>query len=346
MVRSTLYGGALGQKIVAQLQKLGGFHHARRSEEESADVGHADLDDVQGLSRVGAAAEQPGHRGARDAAHSRAVRSQGDGAELGDVSAPSDRSEEARVRRSHQVRRRRGPSDDSAEQMLSDRVHQRASQPYRSEARRRSVRSRRVRSARRARRSTSPWPTRTATWCRSSTACSTSSARASSCRAPASRCTIAGSGSRWTEGLPNTVAPGKRPFHTLIPAFVTKPGPTSAADGTGDDAVHELRADGRRDAGAGACAIPHQHLVFGMDVQEAMDAGRFRHESGARVIVESAIPRQRDRAAQGDGPRRDAREAVVVRREPGDHQACARATWPGRIRERMGTPRGTDEPAE
>src|SRR4029078_11608628 len=43
-----------------------------------------------------------------------------------------------------------------------------------------------------------------------------------------------GLGFTMTEGLPNTVAPGKRPFHTLIPAFVTKPGPTSAPDGTGD----------------------------------------------------------------------------------------------------------------
>jgi gamma-glutamyltranspeptidase/glutathione hydrolase len=31
-------------------------------------------------------------------------------------------------------------------------------------------------------------------------------------------------------------------------------------------------------------------LVFGQTVQEAMDVGRFRHESGARVIVEQAIP--------------------------------------------------------
>ena len=57
--------------------------HARRSEEESADVGDADLDDVQGLSHLGAAAEQPGHRDARDAPHPRPVRPQGDGPELG-----------------------------------------------------------------------------------------------------------------------------------------------------------------------------------------------------------------------------------------------------------------------
>ena len=32
------------------------------------------------------------------------------------------------------------------------------------------------------------------------------------------------------------------------------------------------------------------HLVFGMNVQEAMDAGRFRHMDSTRVIVEQAIP--------------------------------------------------------
>ena len=50
-------------------------------------------------------------------------------------------------------------------------------------------------------------------------------------------------------------------------------------------------------------------LVFGMNVQEAMDVGRFRHESGARVIVESADAGQRHRAAQGDGPRGEHRVA-------------------------------------
>ena len=30
-------------------------------------------------------------------------------------------------------------------------------------------------------------------------------------------------------------------------------------------------------------------LVFGMDVQHAMDVGRFRHMSGAHVIIEPAI---------------------------------------------------------
>ena len=32
------------------------------------------------------------------------------------------------------------------------------------------------------------------------------------------------------------------------------------------------------------------HLVFGMDVQAAMDAARFRHMDSTRVIVEPVLP--------------------------------------------------------
>jgi gamma-glutamyltranspeptidase/glutathione hydrolase len=84
-------------------------------------------------------------------------------------------------------------------------------------------------------------------------------------------------------GLPNTVAPGKRPFHTLIPGFVTR------------------TVDGREQAymsfglmGGGVQAQGHvqfllDHFVFGMDLQAAIDAARFRHYDGRRVALEAPI---------------------------------------------------------
>ncbi len=107
------------------------LRHARGSQEEPADVGDADLDDVQGLQGLGAAAEQPGDRGARDAADPRHIRLEVDGREHRAVSAPLDRSEEARLRRPRAVRRRRGPSHDSAEPDSLRSVHRRASEPHR-----------------------------------------------------------------------------------------------------------------------------------------------------------------------------------------------------------------------
>jgi gamma-glutamyltranspeptidase / glutathione hydrolase len=91
-------------------------------------------------------------------------------------------------------------------------------------------------------------------------------------------------------GLPNTVAPGKRPFHTLIPGFVTKPGATQSADGTGDEPYMSFGLMGGAMQAQGHAQFLINHLVFGMDVQSAMDAGRFRHMDGTRVLVESAIP--------------------------------------------------------
>jgi len=92
-----------------------------------------------------------------------------------------------------------------------------------------------------------------------------------------------------TPGLPNTVAPGKRPYHTLIPGFVTKPGPNSAADGTGDTPYMSFGLMGGAMQAQGHTQFLINHLVFGMDVQKAQDVARFRHMDSTRVIVETAI---------------------------------------------------------
>jgi gamma-glutamyltranspeptidase/glutathione hydrolase len=90
-------------------------------------------------------------------------------------------------------------------------------------------------------------------------------------------------------GLPNTVAPGKRPFHTLIPGFVTRPGASSAPDGTGDEPYMSFGLMGGAMQAQGHAQFLINHLVFGMDVQQAQDAGRFRHLNGMTVVVEPSV---------------------------------------------------------
>jgi gamma-glutamyltranspeptidase/glutathione hydrolase len=99
-----------------------------------------------------------------------------------------------------------------------------------------------------------------------------------------------GQGFTLTPGLPNTVAPGKRPFHTLIPGFVTIPGATSAPDGTGDTPYMAFGLMGGAMQAQGHVQFLLNHLVFGMDVQKAMDVGRFRHMDSTRVIIEPVVP--------------------------------------------------------
>ncbi len=92
-----------------------------------------------------------------------------------------------------------------------------------------------------------------------------------------------GAGFTLTEGLPNTAAPGKRPFHTLIPGFVTQTvqGRETGYMGFG------LMGGGMQAQGHVQFLI--NHFVFGMDVQEAIDAPRFRHLEGLRVAIEMPV---------------------------------------------------------
>src|SRR5437763_797570 len=83
-----------------------------------------------------------------------------------------------------------------------------------------------------------------------------------------------GAGFSLEQGLPNTVAPGKRPFHTLIPGFVTKPGPASAPDGAGDEPWMSFGLMGGAMQAQGHAQFLINLLVFGQNIQESMDAGR------------------------------------------------------------------------
>ncbi len=70
------------------------------------------------------------------------------------------------------------------------------------------------------------------------------------------------------EGHANTFAPGKRPFHTIIPAFITKDGKPWLSFGVmGGDTQPQ-----------GHAAIVINLVDFGMNLQEAGDAPRIQHD--------------------------------------------------------------------
>jgi gamma-glutamyltranspeptidase/glutathione hydrolase len=80
------------------------------------------------------------------------------------------------------------------------------------------------------------------------------------------------------EGHPNQLKPGKRPFHTLVPAMVLREGRPWLSFGVmGGDMQPQ-----------GHVQVLLNLIDFGMNVQEAGEAARFRH-SDAGVALESAI---------------------------------------------------------
>ncbi len=81
----------------------------------------------------------------------------------------------------------------------------------------------------------------------------------------------------------NTVAPKKRPFHTLIPGFVTKDG------GDGQEPWLSYGVMGGSMQPQGHVQVLLNLVVFGMDLQDAIDAARYRHLGGLRLALEPPI---------------------------------------------------------
>jgi gamma-glutamyltranspeptidase/glutathione hydrolase len=89
-----------------------------------------------------------------------------------------------------------------------------------------------------------------------------------------------GAGFTLQPGMANTVAPGKRPFHTLIPAFVTKDDQPYLSFGVMGGAMQAQ----------GHVQVLLDLLVFHMGLQEAIDQPRWRHFSGKQLGLEVAFP--------------------------------------------------------
>jgi gamma-glutamyltranspeptidase/glutathione hydrolase len=90
-----------------------------------------------------------------------------------------------------------------------------------------------------------------------------------------------GTGFVTTKGHPNEVGPNKRPFHTIIPAFITKDGRPVATFGLMGGAMQPQ----------GHMQVFSRMVDYGQNPQAAIDAPRWRvHETDGTVWTEEHMP--------------------------------------------------------
>jgi gamma-glutamyltranspeptidase/glutathione hydrolase len=105
-----------------------------------------------------------------------------------------------------------------------------------------------------------------------------------------------------TAGHANVYAPGKRPFHTIIPAFITKDGRPWMSFGVMGGAMQPQ----------GHVQVVVNLIDFGMNLQEAGDAPRVRHDGsseptgevmrdGGQVVLEQGASAEAVKALQARG---------------------------------------------
>ena len=114
------------------------------------------------------------------------------------------------------------------------------------------------------------------------------------------------------EGHPNCVAPGKKPYHTIIPGFLTK----------GGEAVGPFGMMGGFIQPQGHVMLAHRLLDNGLNPQAALDAPRFRWVQGRVVEVEAGFPAYVAEALRRRG--HDVRYGAVGDRDFGRGQIITR----------------------
>jgi gamma-glutamyltranspeptidase/glutathione hydrolase len=149
-----------------------------------------------------------------------------------------------------------------------------------------------------------------------------------------------GVGFTMEDGLANTVAPRKRPFHTIIPAFVTKTARSAGVlrDAAGDEPYLAFGVMGGAMQPQGHVQVLLDLLVFGMDPQQAADARPVPPRPAARVALEALHRRQRARRTDRDWAPGRRRAQRLVRRRATGHETAARLG--GRVRPAQGRTRG------
>jgi len=100
-----------------------------------------------------------------------------------------------------------------------------------------------------------------------------------------------GAGFTLEAGHPNELAGGKRPFHTIIPGLLERPGKYVAPFGVMGGPI---QPQGQVQV---VCALLDQ----GLNPQAALDLPRFRYDSGALVAFEEGYPRATLEALQARG---------------------------------------------
>ena len=126
-----------------------------------------------------------------------------------------------------------------------------------------------------------------------------------------------GVGLSYEPGRANTAGPGRRPFHTIIPGFVTRTG----TDGTESPFLSFGIVGGPQQPQAHVQVLLNL-VLFGMDVQQALDAPRFRHWEANRVSFEPAIPaevvdRLRAIGHEPQNPLMETAQAIFLGPNPG-----------------------------